>query len=35
MPNNKKTVVFEDIDIFFSAKVGIILTNKIANKIVR
>ena len=30
MPNNKKTVVLGDIDIFLSAKVGILLTNKIA-----
>ena len=35
MPNNKKTVALGDIDIFFSAKVGILLTNKIAINIVR
>ena len=35
MLNNKKTVVFGDIDIFLSAKVGILLTNKIETNIVK
>ena len=35
MLNNKKTVVLDDIDIFFNAKVGILLTNRIAIKIVK
>ena len=34
-PNNKKTLVFGEIDIFFNAKVGILLTNNIAIKPVR
>ena len=33
IPNNKKTVVLGEIDIFFKAKVGILLTSKIAIKI--
>ena len=35
MLNNKKTVALGDIEIFFSAKVGILLTNKIATNIVK
>ena len=35
MPNNRKTVVFGEIDIFLSDKVGTLLTNKIAIKIVK
>ena len=30
IPSNKKTVAFGEIDIFLSANVGILLTNKIA-----
>ena len=33
--NNKNTVVFDDIDIFFKERVGILLTNNKAIKIVR
>ena len=33
--SNKKTVAFGDIEIFFSANVGILLTNKIATNIVK
>ena len=29
MPNNKKTVALGEIDIFLSAKVGILLTKKL------
>ena len=35
MPNNKKTVPFGEMDIFFKDKVGILLTNKMAIKIVK
>ena len=35
IPNNKKTVVLGDIDIFFKDKVGTLLTNKIAITTVR
>ena len=35
MPNNKKTVVLGDIEIFFSDKVGTLLTSKIAIATVR
>ena len=35
MPNNKKTVAFGEIDIFLSAKVGILLTKKLQSKTVR
>ena len=34
-PNSKKTVALGDIVIFFNAKVGILLTNKIAIRTVR
>ena len=33
--NKRKTVVLDEIDIFFSANVGILLTNKIATIIVK
>ena len=33
--NNINTVVFGEIDIFFKDKVGILLTNKKATKIVK
>ena len=33
--SNKKTVVLDDIDIFFKESVGILLTNNKAIKIVR
>ena len=35
IPSNKKTVVFGEIEIFFNAKVGILLTNKIATSNVK